>query len=57
MRDCFYPTRVALGLPKRSPFKFGADLKLNQLKEAGIVRPNLKAVLVMYDYPTNSWHH
>ncbi len=37
MRDCFFPSTVGLGLGKNSPFKQAVDLRLNHLKEAGIV--------------------
>ncbi len=37
MRDCFRPSHIGLGLSLNSPFKWVVDLKLNQLKEAGIV--------------------
>lgn len=36
-RECFLPTRIGLGLQKRSPYKKALDRKVLQLKEAGIV--------------------
>ena len=38
MRDCFLPTHIALGLSLHSPFKEAIDLRLEGMKEAGLVR-------------------
>ena len=37
-RECFLPVNVGLGLRKDSSFKDVIDLRLEQLREAGIVR-------------------
>ncbi len=37
MPECFLPTRIAFGLSLNSPFKQALDLKLEQMKEGGIV--------------------
>ncbi len=38
MKECFLPINVALGLKRQSPIKDAVNLKLKQLREAGVVR-------------------
>ncbi len=40
MKECFLPINVALGLKRQSPIKDAVNLKLKQLREAGVVRAN-----------------
>ncbi len=37
MKECFMPNNVGLGLKWRSPYKDSINLKLEQLKEGGLV--------------------
>ena len=38
LKECFLPTHVPLGVPLRSPFRRAVNVRLEQMKEAGIVR-------------------